>query len=835
MNSLSATARAVSAPTARAADRRLVVMRSLLVDDWLPGEWDPVRLLLTPCPDGPLARRRPCVVTGCPGSRDGAGTLCRGHTSQFDDSGAVDINEWVAGGGPGPLRRRLSEECCVVSGDVGDRCPRPAWGPSGLCLAHGSTWSAYRGRGSSVEAFFAQARPLPSFGDCAAACCYRVAAHGLGLCEMHYRLWVSAGSPRGQALEEWRRRARQAANRRVLSLRGLPELVRLEVLYAIQRRVAEQVCTAPENMSNFVDHLRAAGVSSVLDFDLGEVDPQHNRDHGRFARYVLDRVELAYRDPEAELLGDRWDLRVLGRRGHLDFSPIRQDWLREATKRWAAATMARVSDSPTMQARVRAVAVLSQVLATGPGGGLDPAALSRRDVDRFLLRLRSLRSPVTDEALSANSAFGIAKRCGLVVREATEMGLLPGLSPTFAFRRGDAHWPIVEEEQGRALPAHVLAQLDAHLGLLEETPGSCGGPNHRSLGVLGERAGAVAVLAYQLLKGTGRRLGEIASLHLECLDFDETARAVLVYDNHKAGRMARRLPLADAALVGAVRDQQRWVAYRFPDTVPARLWLFPRANKNADGTAHISANQLYSWLRAWVGAIPGIDAGPMDTGGGAIPFDRTGITPHAFRHTYAQTMADEGVAPSVLRDLMDHRNMSTTLGYYRVSEANKRRAMELVARHTVDNRGTLRPVEEPPSRVAELREQLSWVAVPMGKCSEPTNVRAGGQACPIRYQCAGCPHFESDPSYLPDLRAYADELRREREMLLALGAAAWVVDNVAGQLGVIVEHVRRHEQMLDGLGAEQRDAIEDASRTVRKARQSVPVAFGRRQREAGDG
>ncbi|MGH9158235.1 MAG: hypothetical protein ACRD1K_20900, partial [Acidimicrobiales bacterium] len=145
------------------------------------------------------------------------------------------------------------------------------------------------------------------------------------------------------------------------------------------------------------------------------------------------------------------------------------------------------------------------------------------------------------------------------------------------------------------------------------------------------------------------------------------------------------------------------------------------------------------------------------------------------------------------------------------------------------------PVEEPPSRVAELREQLSWVAVPMGKCSEPTNVRAGGQACPIRYQCAGCPHFESDPSYLPDLRAYADDLRREREVLLGLGAASWVVDNVAGQLGVIVEHVRRHEHMLEGLSAEQRDAIEDASRTVRKARQSVPVAFGRRQREAGDG
>lgn len=445
------------------------------------------------------------------------------------------------------------------------------------------------------------------------------------------------------------------------------------------------------------------------------------------------------------------------------------------------------------------------------------------------MRLRSLRSPVTGEELSANSAFTIAKGCALVVREATEMGFFPALSPTFAFRRGDARWPIVEDDGGRALPAHVVAQLDGHLDALRRVPGSSGGPNHRCRGVLGERAGDVAVLAYQLLKGTGRRMGEIASLRLECLDVDEAGKAVLVYDNHKARRMARRLPLADAALVEAVRDQRRRVTERFPQTPPKQLWL-PRPTRNTDGTAHVTAHQLGQWVRRWVDGLPRIDAGGTAPSGEPLPFDRSAITPHAFRHTYAQTLADQGVAPSVLRDLMDHLNMGTTLAYYRVSEKKKRQAMEVLARHTVDNRGTVRTAEQ-ASREGELREQLSWVAVPMGKCSEPANVRAGGGACPIRYQCAGCPHFESDPSYLPDLRAYAEELRQEREMLLALGAASWVVDNVSGQLRVVVEHVRRHEQLLGGLGHAEREVIEEASRTVRKARQSVPVAFGRRREE----
>lgn len=127
------------------------------------------------------------------------------------------------------------------------------------------------------------------------------------------------------------------------------------------------------------------------------------------------------------------------------------------------------------------------------------------------------------------------------------------------------------------------------------------------------------------------------------------------------------------------------------------------------------------------------------------------------------------------------------------------------------------------------------MAVPMGKCSEPTNVRAGGQVCPIRYQCAGCPHFESDPSYLPELHGYADELRKEREVLIALGAAEWVIANVTGQLDVIVDHIRRHEALLETLGVEDRAAIEDASRTVRKVRQSIPVAIGRRHERTTDG
>jgi len=63
------------------------------------------------------------------------------------------------------------------------------------------------------------------------------------------------------------------------------------------------------------------------------------------------------------------------------------------------------------------------------------------------------------------------------------------------------------------------------------------------------------------------------------------------------------------------------------------------------------------------------------------------------------------------------------------------------------------------------RYAVGEVAVPYGHCAEPSNVAAGGGACPVRFRCAGCDHFRTDVSYLPDLTAYLDDLLRTRERL----------------------------------------------------------------------
>ncbi|MGH2626853.1 MAG: hypothetical protein ACRDHY_09410, partial [Anaerolineales bacterium] len=87
------------------------------------------------------------------------------------------------------------------------------------------------------------------------------------------------------------------------------------------------------------------------------------------------------------------------------------------------------------------------------------------------------------------------------------------------------------------------------------------------------------------------------------------------------------------------------------------------------------------------------------------------------------------MAPSVLRDLMDHQSLSVTLGYYSVGDARKREAMEILARHTIDNQANSRPVTGRSSRAGQLREELSWVAVPWASApNRPTCGPAGKPA-----------------------------------------------------------------------------------------------------------
>ena len=323
--------------------------------------------------------------------------------------------------------------------------------------------------------------------------------------------------------------------------------------------------------------------------------------------------------------------------------------------------------------------------------------------------------------------------------------------------------------------------------------------------------------ATQIAIDTGRRPEDILGLPLDCLARDKDGAPVLVYDNAKAHRLGRRLPVSEATAT-VITGQQARVRARFPGTPPAELRLLPAARRNPDGRRPMTIDMLEGRHREWADRL-----GPLRTRDGA-EFSAARIVPYAYRHTYAQRHADAGVPIDVLAELLDHRNLNVTRCYYRVGEDRRREAVDKVTALSFDRHGN-RIWRDAAALLesAHARYQVGEVAVPYGRCTEPSNVQAGGGACPVRFRCAGCDHFRTDVSYLPDLTAYLDDLLRTRERLAAAidGVDEWARADATPaeeEITRIRRLIGRVKGDMTRLSDPERARIDEAVTVIRKHR-----------------
>jgi hypothetical protein len=181
------------------------------------------------------------------------------------------------------------------------------------------------------------------------------------------------------------------------------------------------------------------------------------------------------------------------------------------------------------------------------------------------------------------------------------------------------------------------------------------------------------------------------------------------------------------------------------------------------------------------------------------------------------------VPVDVLRELMDHRVADTTKQYYRVGEARRREAVDRLVALQFDRHGNRIWRHAKALLDSEhARRAVGQVVVPFGVCAEPSNVAAGGHACPYRFRCVGCDHFRTDVSYLPDLQAHLDDLLRNRERL----AAATDIDDWARaestpsdeEISRIRRLIHRISGDLDALTADERVQVDQAVATLRRHR-----------------
>lgn len=605
-------------------------------------------------------------------------------------------------------------------------------------------------------------------------------------------------------------------------LHGLSERAQLQVLYGLQCRAQAERRTTVPVVQMVVNLLRYESVDTIFDLSVDNIDDERRL----LVNFIRDRVRLALATPDAESVKDDWDLRVFGRRGEmLHFGQIRQAWLKEAVKCWAFERLNTAEAVGHLERIAKAAGVFSESLCRHrPDRGDDPVALSRSDVLAFSNDLAHLESGGRMSRYGRRSALsGVAQ----FLSEARAMGLarpggpLAGLPEDVVIGPADRLRPHHDDdEEGRALPQVVIDQLlspDA-LQLLEEVHGA----DIRAM--------------VELQAEVGRRTGELCQLRFECLVFEESldetgqarAAAVLVHDMPKVGIRGYHLPIGQDA-AGIISAQQARVRSRYPCTPASSLALFPAVHKNPRGVKASTVDFFCPHFRAWVDDLTGL------VGPGGESFDSSEIVPYSFRHSYAQRHADSGTPIEVLAALMGHSQLTTTQGYYRVTQKRKRKAVDLLSALQVNHKGDgRRPTVERLLESEHARDAVGQVAVPFGICREPTNVKAHGQACPFRHQCFGCTHFHSDPSYLPELRAYLGRLLADRERLRAAAPELedWARDAAipsAEEAAAVRRIIDRCQELLVELDGDERAEIDEAISVIRGGRAqldtTVPVRF----------
>ncbi|WP_433635516.1 tyrosine-type recombinase/integrase [Nocardia sp. CA-120079] len=775
--------------------------------------WLPQRKVLEFPQDHPQLGFIVCPVVGCPQRAGGSQGICPTCWTRWKAVGRPPIEEFVL---VERQKKRNRKTGCVVPG-----CERlrKTHGIQ-LCVSH--DYQRQRIYRLPLDEFVRHPDVVgfPAFGPCKVPACTRNRDGRRHYCHAHAERWKEFQRTTGATADDeqrWRFTQSAIPLGGEVSLRGLPDRVVAELLFCLHyRTVVSGSKTDVTNFRPLGDYARANLVQSLEDISSEVFTKTRRHMHATFVT-ILRRYHT---NPELERVKDEWDTRVFGHRGILRFDSISQPWLREAAKIWAYDELPRHrggNAKGTCQTMITSMGLLSDSLRLQrPDHGNGPSALSRTDITAFLNRLAFLQA---EGAISAARREYAVRHVRRVLERMRAIGLtrpgepMHGLPEDFMLINGDTPDRAEDSNAGRDLPIEVMRFICTRLDSLEDT-------SYREIRV-----------AVELIIDTGRRPDEICQLPLDCLERDGQGQPVLIYNNFKANRLGRRLPIQEVT-AALIEHQQQRVREWFPNEPVAKLKLLPGPTRNPHGHKAITDGWVCARHREWVDSLPDIMVTTTEIIDGKkvtkmVPFDKSKIFPYVYRHTYAQRHADAGVGVEVLSRLMDHVHLSTTQGYYRVGEQRRREAVERVTTMQFDRHGNRVWREAKALLDSEhLRRAVGEVAVPYGACSEPSNVAAGGDDCPVRFRCVGCSHFSTDVSYLPDLEAYLADLLRSRERLRSAFAAA---DNWAKaeampsdeEISRIRRLISRVKADVDELSEEDRAQVEDAVSVVRRARTSI--------------
>ena len=806
------------------AESYLGFLESMLEPRWRPGEWDAGLWLFAADPDNPLTGVYPCPTPGCPRVAASTGRLCR----------SCIIGE--PGDEPAPVRRRAPESDaprCIV-GSAGRSCQAMGM-VRGLCNLHYGRWHHSSDNGQprlSIEDFAAADRNVYRRGKrCAARGCREESnQRATGLCLWHHAMFRKL-TKLGVDLEAFTvvERPLNFRSRDEFSFIDLPPILRTELLLVLQERDRNSFRILPQTMRRIVRtamETRARSIHRLLDTE--QARARRDASVIGFLRHAgLLTARWRYRHSDRDMRAeDVWDAAVIGLRkdrttrtlcskGTLDFRPIRVDWLREAAKDYS-----RHFDLAADQIRdvIRTFQVASDALARRPHGPR-PENLTRADATAVVDAYRNLTDadgePRTD--LVKYDYFKLFQR---ILRDGSDLDTLAKVSARFMFITAESLPTAARARNpGKAIPDHIIRILDANLELLavDEAYAAPVGRTHAAHNLMLQTI-------YQLLRDLGRRPTEIYSLPRDTLRETDDGQPYIIYNSPKTNESGLELPIhrSTARIIQTWQTALETIEDIHPD---AAGYLFPSPRRfGPQSRTHITPTGFHTNYWRWIDRIRKLPDVRDDQAKPAGFLTRPRMGLYNWRHTYAQRLSDNSTPPDVIQELMNHKSFTTSTGYIKITRERQRQAIEIVNSTTIDRRGLL---QGPKDYAAYVRES---VATPLGLCTEPSNVKAAGQSCPVRNKCGGCQYYRANLSHLPQIDAHIVALTAD---LAAAGdiAEPWIHQSLKDEISAYKRMRTALLKEKTKLTPEDRAAIDDAVTLLQQIPPEAPTrdaAGGRR-------
>jgi integrase len=486
---------------------------------------------------------------------------------------------------------------------------------------------------------------------------------------------------------------------------------------------------------------------------------------------VIEKIDgLSIPNSDDWYSADKWDVKHLAvnNRGSeryktIDFADIKQEWLKEAAKKYIR-VLAINGSIDRIQQNLSSLKLFSQFIQD-KFPQLIASGITRFVIEEYLFYLKKADLKPTTRQIRLINLISFLKECH-------RKSLLSNCDPQYLIYPEDI--PKIPKSIPRFIPETVMAQLNQHSRHLD-----------RNLQRM--------IMIHQ---ETGMRISELCALKYDCLSKDSDGDYFVKFFISKVNKK-NNIPISQDT-ANLILEQQAMVISEFerhdllfpmPHHVMQMNGKLKKSKNDSIGKQWLRktiTNQLNNLARKYNISAPTGEIWFFDT--------------HSFRHTTATRMINNGTPQHIVQKFLGHETPTMTSRYAHIHDESMKKEFAKFQGKMVNIHGDITKPEQLVEDMAKgsnlenidakwLKKNILMQALPNGTCALPVI----SNACPHANACLTCTNFRTDKRYL---NTHKEQLKKTEHIVIFARNNGWkrqeemnapIVDNLKKIISTLEE------------------------------------------------